>query len=191
MFKKIGITVCLLGALVFGPGAGCGDSNENGEPDAYVPPQDAADEPDADLSRFDFPVKVTRIVDGDTITVQLGGGTMDVRFIGVDTPELYSDPPEAFSQEARDFTEYYAPVGGYVGLEFDDQGCASETPPARCLDLYDRLLAYIRTYGGGDLGAMLLASGLARVYTGSDYSRRPEYMQLEAEARAAGLGIWQ
>lgn len=170
--------------------SGCGSSSENGQTDAEVQ-RDAAVRPDADISQFDFPVKVSRIIDGDTITVVLNGGTMDVRFIGVDTPELFTDPAEPFAQEAKDFTAYFAPVGEWVGLEFDDPSCASQTPPASCYDLYDRLLAYIRVYGGGDLGAMLLSSGLARVYTGSDYSRRAEYTQLEAEARSEGLGIWQ
>ena len=172
-------------------GAGCGSSG-NEDPDAAIDAEvvvDAFVQQDADLTRFDFPVKVVRIIDGDTISVQLDSGSMHVRLIGVDTPELTTDPPEPYALEARDFTAYYTEVG-WVGLEFDDPACASHDPPAQCLDLYDRLLAYVRTYSGGDLGGMLIANGLARVYDLAQFSRKSDYQELEDQARAAGLGIW-
>ena len=45
---------------------------------------------------------VTRVIDGDTIEVDIGGTLYRVRYIGVDTPELDDERPEfcALAQEA-------------------------------------------------------------------------------------------
>ena len=44
---------------------------------------------DSGTNRADLTGRVTRVVDGDTVKVRLGGGrgTRTVRYIGVDTPE--------------------------------------------------------------------------------------------------------
>ena len=52
------------------------------------------------------PGTVTRIVDGDTVYVRFRGRELDVRLIGIDTPEV--DPSigvECFGDEASAFTE--------------------------------------------------------------------------------------
>jgi micrococcal nuclease len=44
---------------------------------------------------------VVRVIDGDTIDVQLGDTVERVRYIGIDTPEPYAGTaPECFAQEA-------------------------------------------------------------------------------------------
>src|SRR4051812_9817957 len=55
---------------------------------------------------------VVRVVDGDTIAVQLGGGREKVRYIGVDTPETKDPrrPVQCFGQKAADLNESL--VGG-------------------------------------------------------------------------------
>ena len=68
---------------------------------------------------FEYSAKVVRIIDGDTIEVNidLGFSTIihkeKVRLLGIDTPELRSKDPEekARAQEAKKFVQNLLPVG--------------------------------------------------------------------------------
>ena len=119
--------------------------------------------------------RVTRVIDGDTITI---AGGYKVRYIGIDTPEVYPRV-EAFGIEAwqanRELVE-----GKEVRLERD----VTET------DRYGRLLRYVYV---DDIfvNAELVRLGLAR---SKAYPPDTEYQDLleemEAEAREAGRGMW-
>ena len=50
--------------------------------------------------------KVTKIVDGDTIWVDIEGKSYKVRFIGINCPE-YTKEIEPFGKEATEFTTQY------------------------------------------------------------------------------------
>ncbi|MBI3179695.1 MAG: thermonuclease family protein [Deltaproteobacteria bacterium] len=156
--------------------AGCGVAGDN-----FAPPP-----PSGPRLTIVLPVAVTAVRDGDTIEVEIEGTPDVVRFKGVDTPELATQDP--FAQEALDYTQ--TNVGTEIDLEFDS-GCA-EPPLLYCRDSYQRLLAYIRLAGGTDLGADLLGLGLARVYIfqNEDFDRKQEYLDIEAQARDAGVGVW-
>ena len=108
-----------------------------------------------------IPARVERVVDGDTVvvvaTIWLGQTiTTHVRIAGVDTPELRGDCPRErdMAQAARDrLNNLLAPsevtlhgvrLGTYAG----------------------RVIAEIRDSQGRDVGAVLLAQGLARAYDG-------------------------
>lgn len=73
-------------------------------------------------------VLVAKVVDGDTIWVDIDGQVERVRLIGVNTPEI----GEAGYEEATEFTTNML-LGEYILLEKD----ISET------DQYDRLLRYV------------------------------------------------
>ncbi len=184
-------------ALVFGMSAvwACGPEDGGGDSDAAVDAGidaaevDAAPEVDADVSMFDHPAKVTHVADGDTITVIFNGVEQRIRFLGVNAPEMHPTP-EPCAVDASNMTAHYAKPATYVGLEFDDERCAQPTPPETCFGYYGRLLAYIRTKDGGDLGAMLLASGLAEVYEAADFSRKASYESIQAQAQESGLCMW-
>ncbi len=141
---------------------------------------------DPPVSYLEDPVPVTRVVDGDTLELTIDGIEETVRLKGLDTPELYSDPPEAYAAEARAFTQAHA--GTEVDLIFDSL-CGT---PSACRDGYGRLLAYVRVANGDDLGAEVLAHGLAEVYVfnNEQFDRRSAYEALEAQAQADGLGMW-
>jgi micrococcal nuclease len=174
-----------LALLLFGGSMGCSD-DDGAQADATV---DAAPPPDAEVSPFRFPARVLRIIDGDTIDVSYLGLEIRIRFLGVNAPET-SPPAEPYSQEAKEFTAQHAIPAFTIGLEFDDDRCGSLPIPASCYDIYDRLLAYIRTDDLEDLNALLVSSGLARVYTASTCDREAYYLQLQATAQANQLGIW-
>ncbi len=118
---------------------------------------------------------VTRVIDGDTIIIGTG---QRVRYIGIDTPEVYPQP-EAYGMEAWQANRKLV-EGKEVRLERD----VSET------DKYGRLLRYV--YVNDTLvNAELVRLGLAvaRAYP-PDTKHQGLLEQLEKEARQARRGMW-
>ncbi len=125
--------------------------------------------------------EVERVVDGDTIEVDLGGAEEDVRYIGIDTPESVApgEPVECFGKAASAENERL--VGGEtVTLVFD----------AERRDHYGRLLAYVFV-GETFVNAELVEAGYARTLEiEPNTSRAGQLGRLEAEAGREGLGLW-
>lgn len=98
---------------------------------------------------------VTRVVDGDTIHVEYRRRDVDVRLIGVDTPETVApgQPVECEGSAASRFTERQLD-GERIRLEFDVQR----------IDPYGRTLAYV-WLGGRLFNRTLVARGYAQVAT--------------------------
>ena len=120
--------------------------------------------------------RVVEVIDGDTITIE---GGYRVRYIGIDTPEIYPGL-EAYGQEAWQANRRL--VGDKrVRLERD----ISET------DKYGRLLRYV--YIDDILvNAELVRLGLAQAKTYPPDTKYQAYLEkLESEARQAGRGMWQ
>jgi micrococcal nuclease len=134
-------------------------------------------------------VRVTHVVDGDTIDVRMPGGDEEtVRYIGIDTPETVKPdtPVQCGGPEAHAVNERL--VGGRtVTLRFD----------AERRDVYERLLAYVYLPGalpGGHplfVNAELVRRGLARTLTiPPNDSFASLFARLAARAGAAGRGLW-
>jgi micrococcal nuclease len=133
--------------------------------------------------------RVTRVVDGDTIDVDIEGMTYRVRYIGMDTPETVDPnrPVGCFGPEASAHNKAIVD-GQTVGLEKD----VSET------DRYGRLLRYV--WLSGDVTASgqpemvnadLVRDGYAQVSTyPPDVKYQETFLQLQQEARGAGRGLW-
>jgi micrococcal nuclease len=143
-----------------------------------------SDEPSGPIS-----ARVTHVVDGDTIDVELPGGDEDtVRYIGIDTPETVKPdtPVQCGGPRAHEVNERL--VGGRtVTLRFD----------AERRDVYGRLLAYVYLPGAGPGGsplfvnAELVRRGLARTLTiPPNDSFASLFARLAARAGAAGRGLW-
>jgi endonuclease YncB( thermonuclease family) len=128
---------------------------------------------------------VTRVVDGDTIDIDIGGREERVRMIGIDTPELHTETGgvECMAREARDFTTAQLPLGTEVRLERDVVG----------RDDYGRLLAYV--YRRGDdvfVNEAIVANGFARPLTiAPNEAYRQRFVAAAGAAEAADLGLWQ
>ena len=127
---------------------------------------------------------VVRVVDGDTVVVDVGGAEESVRLIGINTPESVARdrPNECFGVEASDRLEALLPVGTTVRLTRDVEP----------RDVYDRLLAYVqRSSDGLFVNAAQVADGYAEA---KDYppntTYRDDFEQAERAARQAGLGLW-
>jgi micrococcal nuclease len=133
--------------------------------------------------------RVTHVVDGDTIDVELPDGREEtVRYIGIDTPETVKPdaPVECGGEKAHAVNERL--VGGRtVILRFD----------AEVRDVYDRLLAYVYVPAAGPEGrplfvnAELVRRGLARTLTiEPNDSFAAQFARLASGAGAAGRGLW-
>lgn len=121
------------------------------------------------------PARVVRVIDGDTIEIEIDGQVHTVRYLGIDCPEADCDMGIVASDINRVLVERKT-----VELERD----VSET------DEYDRLLRYV--YVGEILvNAELIRMGYARAVTlAPDLAHAGEFLQLEQDARLEGRGIW-
>lgn len=126
-------------------------------------------------------VYVTRVVDGDTIEVQLGGREEDVRYIGVDTPETVKPgaPVDCFGPQASSFNHRLV-ERRRVRLVFDSER----------RDVYGRLLAYVYL-GDRFVNAELVRRGLARTLNIPPNDRfAGRLKRLEIAAARRGKGLW-
>ncbi len=118
-----------------------------------------------------FTARVVKILDGDTIHVQVAGkDAQKVRLFGIDTPE--HDQP--YAREARQALAKLV-SGREVRLE------------THGVDGYGRLLARALV-GELDVNAELVRLGAAWVYR--KYSDDAKLLALERDARAAKRGLW-
>ena len=127
-------------------------------------------------------ITVTRVIDGDTIEVDIGGTIYRIRYIGMDTPELDDERPEfcALAQEATRLNRQLV-EGETVRLEQD----ISET------DKYGRLLRYVYV-DDTFVNAELVRRGLAWAEAYEPDTKYQDILEeAEAEARQDKIGIWQ
>lgn len=125
---------------------------------------------------------VRAVVDGDTIEVELEGGTVErVRYIGIDTPETVhpSKPVECFGREASARNKEL--VGGKeVLLERDTSD----------RDRYGRLLRYVYV-GGALVNEALVGGGFAHASPyPPDVRYEARFRNAERQAREERAGLW-
>lgn len=132
--------------------------------------------------------RVTKVTDGDTITVEIGGRSTPVRLIGVDTPETVApdQPIGCFGPQASSYTRQVL-AQRIVRLEIPRIGDSE--------DAYGRTLAYVYLDTNKDgsyehlFNEDLITLGLARTTTFSHAYRR-EFERLREEAEERGTGLW-
>jgi len=127
---------------------------------------------------------VVRVVDGDTIVVDVDGRRETVRLIGVDTPETVKpdSPVECHGPEASAYTAGVLPAGAPVRLERD----------LEARDDYGRLLAYVTlATDGTSINLELVRLGLATpLAITPNTTRAAELAAAATDAEAAGVGLW-
>lgn len=125
--------------------------------------------------------QVDSVTDGDTIKVQAGSKVETIRFIGIDTPEVYGGA-ECYGKEASSRMKQLA-EGKRVRLEVD--------PSQGDIDRYNRLLRFVFTEDGQNIGEVMLREGYAREYTyNKPYRYLDEFIQAESDAKEQQLGLW-
>ncbi|MEM6749479.1 MAG: thermonuclease family protein [Planctomycetota bacterium] len=143
-----------------------------------------------DLARYDgVTAKVVRVVDGDTLLVDIPDLREDapetrVRLWGIDAPELAkpsrNQPAEPGAQAATDALQALT-EGQVVTLVLE---------PHRPRGDFGRVVAHVRLADGRQAAAVLLERGLARSDGRWSHARIDSYARLERTAREARVGIW-
>ena len=129
------------------------------------------------------PFTVTKVVDGDTIWVDNNGQRLNIRMIGVDTPEMVDPrkPVQCFGLEAS--AQAKTILGGQsVYLEND--------PSQDSIDRHGRT-AYVWTASGRLFNLDMIADGYAFEYTYDlPYRYQADFKAAEADASANDRGLW-
>jgi micrococcal nuclease len=149
-------------------------------PPAEPEEQGSLSEGNADERRGPL-VTVSRVIDGDTVEVSLRSRTVDVRLIGIDTPETVhpSEPVGCYGPAASDFVTRTL-EGQRVRLEFDVERT----------DQYGRTLAYI-WMDGSLFNRVLVERGFAQVTIfPPDDKYAGRLRAAEDRAKRADNGAW-
>lgn len=127
-------------------------------------------------------VVVNRVIDGDTIEVDIDGDDTRVRLLNIDTPELghNGEPSECLAEEAKQYLEGRLPKGTEIRLEYDSEKT----------DKYGRTLAGV-FIDDDFINADIAAEGLATavVFGGNDKFFE-EIKDAERKPKEAGEGIF-
>lgn len=129
--------------------------------------------------------KVSRVVDGDTLDIDMDGKIERIRLIGMDTPETV-DPRkvvQCFGKEASDKAKEML-SGKMVSIEADNSQGER--------DSYKRLLRYVYLEDGTFFNKYMIAEGYAHEYTyqSNPYKYQTEFKEAEKQAREATKGLW-
>lgn len=127
--------------------------------------------------------RVTAVIDGDTIRVETGTGTVSARIIGINTPEIgrNGQSSECYAEPARDYLDQLT-YGRTVDLSPDFS--QAET------DKYGRLLRHVYL-DGVNVALTEIQTGVGTEYTyDKTYTGQRDYRAAQAAAQAAGRGLW-
>ena len=130
-------------------------------------------------------ITIHKVVDGDTVDIDINGNTERVRLIGVNTPETKhpTKPIECFGPEASAYLTQLLPKGTHVRIERDIE--------AR--DRYGRMLLYL--YRNSD-NLFINLDLISRGY-GTPMSIEPntfhrnDFVYAAALAEASNVGLWK
>ncbi|AIJ05413.1 nuclease (SNase domain protein) [Methanocaldococcus bathoardescens] len=145
--------------------------------------------------------KVVKVVDGDTVYVNVNGELWKIRLLGVDTPETYkkNNPHEYYLLNGTPITNTtYLKIWGEKAKYFAKKQLENKTViivfdnEAPKKDKYGRYLAYIFINNSNNLinfNEELLKYGYARVYI-SNFELKDEFLEVEREAKENRIGLW-
>ena len=130
-------------------------------------------------------ITIHKVVDGDTVDIDINGNTERVRLIGVNTPETKhpTKPIECFGPEASAYLTQLLPKGTHVRIERDIE--------AR--DRYGRMLLYL--YRASDnlfinLDLVLRGYGTPMSIEPNIFHRN-DFVHAAALAETTNVGLWQ
>jgi micrococcal nuclease len=139
---------------------------------------------EAAVSRDGANATVVRVVDGDTVQVDIDGRREKLRLIGIDTPETVKPdtPVQCYGPEASAFTKQLLPEGTAVRVERD----------VEARDDYGRLLGYVyRADDGLFVNLEIVAQGYASLLTfPPNVAHVDEFVAAARAAERANLGLW-
>lgn len=129
--------------------------------------------------------KVLKVIDGDTVNIEINGKSKTIRLIGIDSPETVDPrkPIQCYGKEASDKAKELL-TGKNVALEAD--------PTQGEKDKYNRLLRYVYLENGMSINELMISEGYAHEYTyqSNPYKYQADYIKAEQSARENQKGLW-
>lgn len=131
---------------------------------------------------------VVGVIDAETIAVSDGRDSVSrVRLIGIDAPlvEQLGEEPECGAVDAAAFVSELLPVGATVYVVSDNR--------AQDKDEHGRILRYVETADGTDVGRQVLSEGHGTNWnarTGQDFDRAGDYNHTTVIALDHNRGSW-
>lgn len=129
-------------------------------------------------------VSLIKVIDGDTIEVNINGINEKVRLIGLDTPEM-SDSRESircFAVEAKNKTQSLI---AYQNIKLE------KDPTQNNRDKYNRLLRYVILKDGRNLAKVIIEQGYGYEYTYRiPYVYQKEFKEAQKKAEKNKVGLW-
>lgn len=127
--------------------------------------------------------EVVRVVDGDTVILNIDGNKTRVRLIGIDTPESVAKDKSRNVKEGKVASNYTKRLleNKRVRLEYDDEKH----------DVYDRQLGYL-FLDDEFINEKLLKEGMAKLYTKTTNQKYSERLKkAEQYAKDNKKGFWK
>lgn len=128
---------------------------------------------------------IVKVVDGDTIKVDVEGTLETVRIVGINTPETVDprNPVECMGSQASQNMKVLV-ENQQVRLESD--------PTQTDRDRYGRLLRFVFLADGTDVGKAQIAAGFAyeSLYSSKPHRYRDAYVEAQVTAQHAKRGLW-
>lgn len=140
-------------------------------------------------------VPVVRVVDGDTVRVEIDGTEESLRILALDTEESQragDKPVTPWGKKAKEEAQSFFPVGEEITVEFP-----GDEPLEECLARYrgnfGRPLVFVHR-GDEDFQERMIRKGFSPYFTKYGYAEFGEYHRryrnAEREAQADDIGVW-
>jgi micrococcal nuclease len=128
---------------------------------------------------------MVRVIDGDTIVVDINGKEEKVRLIGVNTPESV-DPRRDVECFGKESTQYLESI-----LRPDTKIYLEEDKTQNTKDRYNRLLRYVYTEDNTLINKEIIKNGYGYEYTyDKEYTHQKEFKDAQLYAEKNKLGLW-
>ena len=128
--------------------------------------------------------RVLKVIDGDTLAIEMSGKSETLRLIGINTPETVDPrkPVECFGKEASDKAKKLL-TGQDIKVEKD--------PTQDERDKYNRLLVYVYKEDGLFFNKYMVEEGYAYEYTYNlPYEYQTEFKAAQVVAEQKKIGLW-
>ena len=128
--------------------------------------------------------KVVRVIDGDTVDVNISGKTERIRVIGMDSPETI-DPKKTVQCFGREAYNNARELLNNKNIKLEDD------PTQGDKDSFGRLLRYIFLDNDLNFSLYMISEGFAHEYTYQiPYKYQKEFKEAQRKAEKAGKGLW-
>ena len=124
-------------------------------------------------------VYIVKVVDGDSVEANISGKKVQIRFIGIDAPELGQKP---WGKRSKKFLEDLMSASGWqVSVEYDVEK----------RDKYERILAYLWSRDNKLINEEMLSNGYALLFTFPPNVKHADRLRsAQVIARENKRGLW-